>query len=299
MQNCRKLDPVNGREISLLNCIAVPRHDFPYVSLTDRVLTFANRIAEGVSAEFPDKHLGFYAYSVYNAPPLSVKPHPNLIIIYVGTDIDDWNSWNRFDNQMFWRPNVLLAHRRQIAPMDFSRPLFDKFRHIYNHGLIGTDISTCHHQWALKGLAYYVLTKAHWNPNAVDFDALVNDYCRAGFGPAAGPIRDYFSALALISGDTSEKESSLVAAYTPERLETLQGCLDRAREAVRGQEDRSWLERVEFLQLGLDLATAQYDLHQNPDDANAKEHIRELLMKIYRENPLAVNAPLVAAYGKF
>jgi len=298
-QSCRRLDPANGREVKLLDCTRIPRRYFPYVSLTDRVLWFTNQVAEGVAKEFPDKHLGLYAYSVYNAPPLKTKPHPNLVIFYVGTSLDDWNGWTRFGNKIFYRPNVLLAHRRKTAPQNFSRTLFDSFLHMYRTGLIGTDFDSCQHQWALKGLIYYVLAKAHWNPTQLDYEALVDDYCRSGFDAAAKPVRRYFTILEQISNEAAEKKIGIVEAYSDERLQELQACLDEAQGLAAGVENEKIPRRVGFLMLGLELAKAQVKLANSPEDAQVKEEIRGLLKRIYEENLLAVNVPLVATYGRF
>lgn len=298
-QSCRRLDPANGRPIKLLDCTRIPRRYFEYVSLTDRVLWFTNQIAEGVAKEFPDKQLGLYAYSVYNAPPLKTKPHPNLVIFYVGASLDDWNGWTRFGNKIFYRPNVLLAHRRKTAPQNFSRTLFNNFRHMYRTGLIGTDFDSCQHQWALKGLVYYVLTKAHWNPTQLDYEALVEDYCRSGFGAAAKPVRRYFAILEQLSNQAAEEKVGIVEAYNGERLQKLQACLDEAKGIAAGVEDKKIPWRVEFLMLGLELAKAQVKLASNPEDDGVKQEIRDLLRRIYEDNLLAVNVPLVATYGRF
>ncbi len=50
-----------------------------YPSMTDRYVWFFNRVLEGIEDEFPHKRLGFYAYSVYNRPPVKVKPDRRLV----------------------------------------------------------------------------------------------------------------------------------------------------------------------------------------------------------------------------
>ena len=64
--NCQALD--TGDWDSSMNC----------VSITDRYLHFANRIAERVATRHPDVMLGFLAYVQFTRPPLREKVHPNL-----------------------------------------------------------------------------------------------------------------------------------------------------------------------------------------------------------------------------
>jgi hypothetical protein len=56
------------------------RRDFEHVSLTDRMVYFWNAIAERVARVHPDKLLVVDAYSVYAAPPVERKLHPNLVV---------------------------------------------------------------------------------------------------------------------------------------------------------------------------------------------------------------------------
>jgi len=49
-------------------------------ALTDRLLTFANQIAEGVSKKHTQVRLGLLAYLQYTRPPVKVRPHTNLVI---------------------------------------------------------------------------------------------------------------------------------------------------------------------------------------------------------------------------
>ena len=75
-ENCRALDP--GRK----NVIGRDH-------LTDRYLTWANAVVEGVLEKHPDKWFGFLAYSEVFEPPDRVTPHPRLIP-YITYDRMKW-----------------------------------------------------------------------------------------------------------------------------------------------------------------------------------------------------------------
>ena len=40
-----------------------------------------------------------------------------------------------------------------------------------------------------------MVAKAHRNPDSIGYEALFDDYCKAGFGAAAKEIRGYFEVL--------------------------------------------------------------------------------------------------------
>ena len=48
--------------------------------------------------------------------------------------------------------------------------------------------------WHRLGLNYYVAAKLCWNAD-LDADALLDDYFDGFYGPAAGPMGDYFMAM--------------------------------------------------------------------------------------------------------
>lgn len=122
-EKCRRLDPVNGAP-TIVNLYELPqgRESRPYVAYTDRVLDFYNRVAAKVKAELPDKMLSMYAYSLYEAPPVKVRPDPCLIILTVagGSYQTEANrrsarrsvaAWGTFGNKLLWRPNALSGYR--------------------------------------------------------------------------------------------------------------------------------------------------------------------------------------------
>ena len=49
--------------------------------VTRSAACWRSSIAEKVVEEFPDRYLGAYVYSYYQAPPRRVKPHPNLALV--------------------------------------------------------------------------------------------------------------------------------------------------------------------------------------------------------------------------
>jgi hypothetical protein len=138
-----------------------------------------------------------------------------------------------------------------------------------------------------------VLAKLLWNP-AADVPALVDDYCRAGFGTAAPEVKNYFAQLetltselaAGIAGDIAgelraeEDEpargldpDSIYAVipkyYGPARLAPLRATLARAAAAARSGasgREAEVLRRIVFLGRGLDYAEQQAKIYALVND---------------------------------
>lgn len=199
---CRRLDPVNAAP-STVGVYFPERRRIPYVALTDRVYFFMNRVAERVCAEYPDMLLSCYAYGGYTDPPVKVRPHRNLLILsiagyynkYVGSEVEEnLAAWTGFGNKVLWRPN---AHGGFFIPVpqNLGRRMFDDISLMEANGIIGVDYDTMACEWALKPLMYYAVCRAHFNPDRLDYDTVADDFCRAGFGAAEKPVREYFDHL--------------------------------------------------------------------------------------------------------
>ena len=272
-EECRKLDPVNAAKGSVTVFFPV-RKALPYVAFTDRVFEYMNRVTEKVVAVHPDKLLSTYAYSCYTAAPVSVKPHPNLLILSVAGNYSNAANdgvverniaaWQSFGNKVLWRPN---AHGgfRVTAPDNFARRMFADISLLVENGVFGVDYDTMYSDWSTKPFTYYITTKAHFNPDRLDFESFADDYCRHAFGAAAKDVREYFdlgerASTGAAKLNAEDKTSAVNWAQRVKRqnrlLETLDfdaldACLERARKAAAG--DEAVLKRIARLQFGTDL----------------------------------------------
>lgn len=271
-EECRKLDPPNSRKLP---------GGGP--ALTDRYVFFWNEIAKRVVKKHPTATLTADAYSVYSAPPVLRKLHPNIAIRVVGltyTDeakrrqaLADWKAWATSVKRVYVRPNVLLAGRRQGTPVIYVHKMADDFRFMAKNALVGTDFDSCCHNWATQGLNYYVCAKLHWNPQ-LDVDALIDDYYRSGFGSGAASVKKYFEKIEELTNIMATTEQRYTEPYTPEVISELRGYLDEATKSIEAKIRRrsrktsdpfgilttahyeDALNRVAFLRSGLDYTEA-------------------------------------------
>ncbi len=321
---CKQLDPPGGRTIGLLYDDASgerpQRRYFDYVSLTDRMAWFYNRIAERVTKVYPDALLVADAYSVYSAPPVREKLHRNIVIRFVPMTylsdegrrqaLRDWDAWSQAAARIYFRPNFLNGARREGTLLVFAHKMADDLRYLGSSGLVGTDFDSCLHNWSTHGLNYYLLAKLLWDPEQ-DVDRLIDDYCRAGFGPAAGPVREYFTRIerltdqiAATTDPGSLRGVDVTVPYTAEIISELGGLLDQAEKSAA--EDEIILARIAFLRRGLDFTDLQAQayrfLRQEGDvDREAAHRLLDrkywLMRDIFEKSHLAVNVAYVAWGG--
>ncbi|MCX7044297.1 MAG: DUF4838 domain-containing protein [Candidatus Sumerlaeota bacterium] len=318
-ENCKKLDPPEGRKVMLWDRTSKPPKEFEYVSLTDRTVRFYNAIAEKVTAQFPDALLAGYAYSAYAAPPVREKVHPSVVIGFVNIDylqdsrrkqgLADWDAWSKVTQKMYWRPNLLLSARREGTPALFPHKIAEDFRYLAHHSMIGTDFDSCAHNWAVQGLNYYVLAKLHWNPD-LKVDELIDDYCRAGFGPAAKEAKRYLARIEQLTDRIAAEECGITVHYTPEVIVELRGLLESADKAAAADEPSR--RRVAFLRRGLEFTDIQAQCYRVADAAESKPLTPDekksflalmdrkwtLMRQMFRDEPLAVNVAYVCWGGE-
>ena len=309
--NCRKLDPVNAFSANTL-VFAPVRRSLKYVSLADRVLTFSNRIAEGVLKEMPDKKFTFYAYAEYERPPVKVKPHPSLIIFSVAGNytsevarqqaLKTVASWAHFGNPMLWRPNALFGFRSAVMPQNFGRRMFDDIELFKANNIIGDDVDGFEMQWACKTMVYYAFAKAQWNHEKVDYDTWFNDFCEKGFGKAAPEIKAYFELLEKLTDKAAALRRDYLETISDADMADLEKFIANARKLAAN--DPEVLVRIEFINKGLVVGKVCRKLHfakknNSPEfPALRKEFIRTI-REFTLVEPAAVNPEKIGFYSPY
>lgn len=337
--DCVSISPNDGGSTTFCTCEVCESWDHPdgpvielywpdapdrrkqHVSLSDRYFKFYSAIAEIVAQQCPDRMLGAYAYSAYRTVPIDAPVHPNLLVGFVGlnymnaeqgeADLAMWRGWLEKANHLFLRPNLLGGGMGW--PVNFARRLGKDMEEFIAGGLSVTDFDCCYQHWAQKGLIYYVLAEVLWDPTA-DVDALISDYCRAGWGPAAAEIEQYFLAMErktdeiyASSSYAGRKDSPEVIAafYTDAFLDECQGYLDAARQKAAG--DETILARIEFLQPAVTYARLHREWRlalaaQRAGEEGAKERYQtaEAAKEQFFQDlgiSWAINTPYLKFYG--
>lgn len=173
-------------------------------SVSDQVFFFANKIAEAVSKEFPNKFVGLYAYAYHSDPPkFTLMPN---VYVEITTGFRYTNL--TFDEQVQAFRNlgakVGVYDYFSVYPWDFDLPgaskasriyeLANAIKHYHKLGMTSyTAESSCN--WGPNGLGYWMASKLMWNPKLSPED-LVQDFCQKAFGRAAKPMRRIYERWA-------------------------------------------------------------------------------------------------------
>jgi hypothetical protein len=282
-----------------------------YVALTDRVLSFCNKVAEGVVKEFPDKKLKTFIYAGYARPPVKVRPLPALVIFNVSGNLSDAARFGQevesvavfagFGNLQIWRPNILEGFQAQV-PQNYARILYDDVVRFKVNGVRGVSFDECSGEFALKGFVFYMLGRALFNYDNLSYEGQVADYCSC-FGAAAPEIRRYLDELERIhvkSAKLGKGVDGLLSIYPVGELAEI---LDRA--AVLVENDSGALKRVRFLQKGITIAREELKLYSGWSSGDwktlraARKAYRDFVRGMSAEDPVALHPGKLSVKGPY
>ncbi len=310
---CKALDPTNAPKVSVRTfpkAGSTKRTNLLYPSLSDRYVWYWNQIAERVTRELPKLTFLVDAYSCYSTPPVREKLHPSLVLRYIPSDTSGWLGWQQAGARtIYWRPNTLYFGSEEGTLNCFVAPdLADTMSYLIDHAMVATDMDACLDNWATMGLNYYTAARMNWNPR-LKFKDILKDYC-AAFGAAAGPINQYFRRVeALRDPVTKEATPDMLSRYTPEALEELRGLLVAADTAAG--DDSALKARIAFLRAGLEYTAATAEAARlraqaqtgRPLDQAVVNRVmdrrRQFMRELATREPLAINAPYIAANGGY
>ncbi len=244
-------------------------------ALSDRHVTFANHLAAKLKERYPDRdyRVMMLSYGHSRPAPIRARPAENVIMasvanFYGRTDLvdrgstwgtthrDQFAAWGKLSHHLMWRPNTgsPAGWQQGLPDLSVAQTIADLKFAAENHCL-GLFIDSVWEHWATQGPQYYVMAQLVWNPGA-DAGAILDDYYRRAFGPAAADVRAYFEEIetARMAFVKSHGYESGVGAfpelYTEELLALLAGHLSQALKKTDGASG-IFSERVAFVRSGL------------------------------------------------
>ena len=259
-------------------------------SASDPLIAFYNNIAEEVTKVYPDKELGLLAYMNYIFPPISVKPHPALLIMiapieqcgrHIGNTGTCWErdatlaavkGWCEMSNkvQLFDYDPQFLVHGSMPAPC--VRRLQKEMPLMHSYGLRGV-ITCAQLSVMMQGPNNYVRTRLLWNINT-DVDALLDEYYTGLFGPAAPPVRQFAEALEdmmlALPGHQHEDEIAKIV-YPIEKVRPLEKYVKQAEAKA---DTDIFRRRVKIIRYCYDNMMLYLTMRQAEDQANFAEAAR-------------------------
>jgi len=254
------------------------------VAMTDRYATFINKLARGLKERFPDRKLYVYdlAYGPNTPPPLKAVLEDNVVIGYVGyfplgneesrrEQKEKFKGWAEKAPMLKYRPNFwYFAGGVWGLPEVAMAKTIEDFRFLAEHRCIGLDVDTARGHWATQGPQYYMIAQLAWDPRQ-DGKAVLADYYRRGFGPAAGEIEQYWTMMEqardAINAHPKHAQGSryrlaifevVREVFNPEFLGRADATLRRAEAAVAGSAEL-YRQRVAFVRTGFDFTRMMFE----------------------------------------
>ena len=251
----------------------------------DRYVKYWNILARGLKERFPDREVwvGAYAYSSYKEPPIAETLEKNIAIGYVGhfplandtttaKEQAAWKAWSDQASAMVYRPNLFHYSGGFLGiPSVALRRTIRDFRFLAENKCIGLQVDGLPHSFQTQGVQYYLMIQLAYDPYQ-DGEALLKDYYKRAFGPAAGDVEAYFNMMEEAheqilntpgfrhsSGAWRELIDSCRRVYTPELLAAAEKTLASA-DAKAAQGPECYRLRVEVLRKGLEFTRLQVEI---------------------------------------
>lgn len=263
----------------------------------DRIVEFANSIADAIRGDYPDHYVTYYCdYHSVGAPTL-VTPAPNTVFWITQWAQDQFHGvgpetrmgqslerWGRFGNPIF-----LYTYYGSYGSWTFwpqAHAIRKDMAYYKEHGAIGVYSET-HAHWGSQHLNFIVFPRLAWDVDA-DVDAIIDRFCRDFYGPAAEPMRSYYDLLET-AGERGPAQyhlhSDIVAMVTPELLTRLRDLIGQATELAAADADPVFAQRMEFVSAGFRQADAYLTAqHLKAEHGQSRDPaIRERMASLYRD----------------
>ncbi len=234
-------------------------------ALADRWLTFVNAVADGVAVRHPTRKLYTLAYHHTFAPPVQVKPRPNVMVMVVNSRPEGVCFVHKVEtpgcpnNALFRRnlsawssiaPAGVLAYQYMPhstfcnMPLPAPHKFIADIRWLSQAGCVGYEGQSSCRVFGLFGITLYAVAKAMWDPG-INPDALIEDYCDSAFHESSEAMQSFFLALAEGQRRADHTSTGVWTSFTPEVLSAARRYMDKARGDARGEKVKRRLRALD------------------------------------------------------
>lgn len=195
----------NGGHCECAECLALDGGGVNFMGMPNRSESYyrwVNRVAERVTAEFPEVRFGVLAYREVEEAP-SFKMHPNVVVticmdfqvimdpeVRAGWEkvVRDWKAADAVIK--VWSYNIGVGYYR--LPRLFFPEMQQMLQFFHEHGAVGA-LEESYYFTAFGGPMNYVFLKLLEDPY-LDLEAVIMDWCNAAVGADAAPVlRRYYA----------------------------------------------------------------------------------------------------------
>lgn len=283
------------------------------VSLTDRLLVLANRVATQLAPQHPDFMLGVLAYVNYSRPPVRESLHPNVVPVLAPITycrehpLSDDNcpgakdlrgiveGWSARATKLAFRGYVFnLAE--PSAPNPMLRKYSEDLPFLLAHKLQFFQPETMP-TFETTLPALYLSIRLSWDAK-LQPAAVIDDLFARFYGHAAVATRRYLERIDRAWVDTPEYSGGSLGyarIFPPEVLAEARRLLDEARAACRTQPER---ERVEMLNASLQQLERYMKMNRELTEGTLAPLAPELASWLGTAHDLAEKYEKNSAFGK-
>lgn len=238
------------------------------------MITFVNKVAEAIAAEYPDKYIHTFAYQYTRKAPKYVRPAKNVIVRLCTIEccfshpleecnveaikraeqsktsfLDDLREWSRIcDNLFIWDYTTNFANYLMPFPnLHVLQPNLQLYRKYGIKGVMMQGNFSHGGGGVMAELEAYVQSKLLWNPD-IDVKKVINEFLVGYFGQASVPIGKYLEMMheAVKPYHMSIYDMPDAPYFTDELLSKAEDLFD---EAERMADNEEVLERIRNLRL--------------------------------------------------
>ena len=256
--------------------------NFMSPALTDPFMALYNNVAELTQVRFPDRRIGFLAYSNITLPPQRHTVAAEPLVAYLAPidvcpihGMDDpacppsqeyRDVMYRWAQTMQGRLIIYDYDQSMLVWRDIPNPSIQAIRQDIQHyraaGILGVDTES-RGAMATTFLNLYLRSRLYWNPD-VNVEAVLEEFYPRFFGPAAAPMRAYWQAIHRAWEQTPSHEHEFMLAptvYTPELVQTLAPRVAEAEILVADlPSDDLFVQRVRFVRAGFGVLQNYMDM---------------------------------------
>jgi hypothetical protein len=169
-----------------------------YKSVTDRVVSLANEVAQAVNKKYPGKYVGIYAYFKHSPPPtIKVDPHVAVgVATAFSAGFDNIApGWSKQGATIGVREyySVVVGHKDKPGGIGDPRGIAAAIKRQYGFGARFMSAESSD-SWGPGGLGYYLAARVLWDTKT-DPEAILNDFFEKAFGPAQKPMREFYAMI--------------------------------------------------------------------------------------------------------
>ncbi len=235
-------------------------------SITDRIYTYINQVAEIVQKKYPDKYIVCFAYGLYKLPPEKISLNPMVIpqfTMHASMNANSESKKENMNNIKIWKDvsNRMGIYEYYIngswpgLPRIAVSLYAENIKELYE---IGVDLyqTQSGNEFATNGINYYVAGKLLWD-TSLDKQKILDDYFEKGFGRAGRYIKQYFERMETAWIETTMEGKNIDAGHIRTTnildlytLELIEECRQDLDKAVTAADNDIYRKRVEFIRSG-------------------------------------------------